>query len=167
MARECGEFAALARGAQDRALLAGRPVPHNCLARLGRNLTNWIRTDVQDGKRRANMVNLQKICRRQNHRFNQPTLDVRVDGLTGETENWSLGGAAIRLPESLRNKVAAESSISGEIADPSGKGRHGFSGRVVRVEPDRDVVAIEFSELSEGAVMMFVRSFRHMISGAA
>ena len=142
-------------------------MPHNCLARLGGNLTHWTRTDVQDGRKQPKMVNLQKICRRQNHRFNHPILDVRVDGLTGETENWSLGGAAIRLPESLRRKLSPEGSISGDISDPNGESRYSFSGRVVRVESDKDVVAIEFSDLSEGAVMMFVRSFRHMISGAA
>ena len=113
------------------------------------------------------MVNLQKICRRQNHRFYHPVLDVRVDGVSGDTENWSLGGVAVRLPASQCDSMAPEARVSGDIADLNGQGRHSFAGRVVRVEAERDVVAVEFSELSEEAVMMFVRSFRHMISGAA
>ena len=113
------------------------------------------------------MVNLQKICRRQNHRFSHPTLDVRVDGVTGRTQDWSLGGIAVRLPGDRKVSVGPDDTVAGDIGDLDGRGRHSFAGRVVRVAPESNTLAIEFSDLSEGAVMMFVRSFRHMITGAA
>ena len=113
------------------------------------------------------MVNLQKICRRQNHRFNEPVLDVRVNGLEGRSYDWSLGGLAVRLAHDQDTGLAPDSEVSGDLGEVDSSERFEFSGRVVRVDARRDVIALEFSKLSEGAVMMFVRSFRHMISGAA
>ncbi len=113
------------------------------------------------------MVNLQKICRRQNHRFSEPVLDVRLDGLEGRSSDWSLGGLAIRLSDEEGAALAADDPVSGDLGEVDGADRFPFSGRVVRVDANRKLIALEFSKLSEGAVMMFVRSFRHMISGAA
>ncbi len=113
------------------------------------------------------MVNLQKICRRQNHRFSEPVLDVRLNGREGRSADWSLGGLAVRLSDEQGGTLAPDAEVSGDLGEIDGTERFEFSGRVVRVDPRRDVIALEFSKLSEGAVMMFVRSFRHMISGAA
>ncbi len=113
------------------------------------------------------MVNLQKICRRQNHRFVEPVLDVSLNGLEGRSSDWSLGGLAVRFADDQGKALAPDAKVSGDLGEVDGTERFPFSARVVRFDPRRDVVALEFSKLSEGAVMMFVRSFRHMISGAA
>ena len=113
------------------------------------------------------MVNIQKICRRENHRFSYPVLDVRLDGAAGTSKDWSLGGIAVQVPELDNLGLGPDRLVSGDIAYVDGPEHHAFSGRVVRLEAHRNLLAIEFSEISEGAVMMFVRSFRHMVKGAA
>ena len=57
--------------------------------------------------------------------------------------------------------------VSGLLGPNGDRNHFDFSGRVVRVDKDRNIVAIEFERLSEGAVMMFVNFFRTMMSGAA
>jgi len=113
------------------------------------------------------MVNLQKISRRQNHRFDRPEFHVYMNGLRGRSKDWSLGGIAICCDDGTSADLAVDSRISGQLAARQSSERYGFSGRVVRVEPNENLVAFEFSSLSQEAVMMFVQSFRHMISGAA
>ena len=117
------------------------------------------------------MVSLQSVSRRQHHRFERPEMGVRLNGLSGSTRDWSLGGIAVRLPDDglpddgLSGLGEAE-EVSGELEiGPSGE-RHDFKGRIVRVERDQDLVAIKFSRLSEGAVMTFVNYFRLMMAGA-
>ena len=92
---------------------------------------------------------------------------VRLNGLAGKTRDWSLGGLAVQLADGALSRIGSSDTVSGELEmGPSGE-RHDFEGKVVRVEGDRDLVAIEFSRLSEGAVMTFVGFFRTMMAGAS
>ena len=112
------------------------------------------------------MVSLQSVSRRQHHRFERPEMAVRLNGLSGSTKDWSLGGIAVRLPDDGLSGLGEAEEVSGELEiGPSGE-RHDFKGRIVRVERDQDLVAIKFSRLSEGAVMTFVNYFRLMMAGA-
>lgn len=112
------------------------------------------------------MVSLQSVSRRQHHRFERPQLAVRLNGAEGQTKDWSLGGLAVQLGDGALSRFDESDQVSGELEVGSQGLRHPFEGRVVRVDEDRDVVALEFSRLSEGAVMTFVGYFRTMMVGA-
>ena len=112
-------------------------------------------------------MSLQSVSRRRHHRFERPELDVQVNGLPGRTKDWSLGGVAVRLGGDSLPGITELDEISGEISHANDGRRFDFTGRVVRVDHEKDIVAIEFSRLSEGAVMMFVNFFRLMMTGAA
>ena len=112
-------------------------------------------------------MGLQSVTRRQHHRFRQPELSIKVNGQAGTTSDWSLGGVAVRLAKDTLNGLTVRDEVSGKLGPPEERRHHPFSGRIVRVDRERDLVAIEFERLSEGAVMMFVNFFRTMMSGAA
>lgn len=112
-------------------------------------------------------MGLQSVTRRQHHRFRQPELSIQLNGLDGMTRDWSLGGVAVNLAKETLGGLRVRDRVSGALG-PDGAPKHfDFSGRVVRVDKERNLVAIEFEKLSEGAVMMFVNFFRTMMSGAA
>ena len=113
------------------------------------------------------MVSLQHVSRRQHHRFERPELAIRAEGFSGRTQDWSLGGVAIRLDEGQADRLDPSGRIRGNILDAGMGGSFDFQGRVVRVDAERNLVAIEFERLSEGALMMFVQFFRVMMSGTA
>ena len=80
------------------------------------------------------MVSLQSVSRRQHHRFERPEMGVRLNGLSGSTRDWSLGGIAVRLPDDGLSGLGEADEVSGELEiGPSGE-RHDFKGKVVRVE---------------------------------
>jgi hypothetical protein len=110
---------------------------------------------------------LQKYSRRRNHRFDRPELVVVLEGLDGRSANWSLGGVAVRCGEGDAEGFAPDGKVSGSLGQPNAPKRFEFEGRVVRSDGDRKVVAVEFTKLSPGAVMLFIDEFRHMIGGAA
>ena len=112
-------------------------------------------------------MGLQSVTRRQHHRFRQPELAIQLNGLDGMTKDWSLGGVAVSLAKETLGGLRVRDRVSGLLGPEGERGHFDFSGRVVRVDKERNIVAIEFEKLSEGAVMMFVNFFRTMMSGAA
>lgn len=90
-----------------------------------------------------------------------------VDGVKRSTANWSLGGLALKCAEGDTSGFVAEGAVSGELGQPDQPDRFAFEGRVVRADHKRDLVAVEFTTLSPGAVMLFIHEFRHMIGGTA
>lgn len=112
-------------------------------------------------------MGLQSVTRRQHHRFHQPELAIQLNGLDGMTRDWSLGGVAVSLAKEALAGLRVRDEVSGALGPEGQRSHFDFKGRVVRVDRDRNVVAIEFEKLSEGAVMMFVNFFRTMMSGAA
>ena len=112
-------------------------------------------------------MGLQSVTRRQHHRFRQPALAIQVNGLDGMTRDWSLGGVAVKIAKEALAGLRVRDEVSGMLGPDGERKQFDFSGRIVRVDKDRNVVAIEFERLSEGAVMMFVNFFRTMMSGAA
>ena len=113
------------------------------------------------------MVSLQHVSRRQHHRFDRPELAIQMTGFSGLTQDWSLGGVSIRLNAGEVANFSNADSISGNIGDAEVGSSFDFQGRVVRVDAERNMVAIKFERLSEGALMMFVQFFRVMMTGAA
>ncbi len=111
------------------------------------------------------MVNLQKLTRRENHRFDQPQFQIFIDDFQGHSKDWSLGGIAVLPDEGEGASFAVDSEVSGQIAASEDSEKFDFSGRVVRVESERGLMALRFSDLSQDTIMMFVQSFRQMIGG--
>ena len=70
------------------------------------------------------------------------------------------------LAEGSLDGLTETDEVSGSLETGPDGTCHDFRGRVVRVEREREIVAIEFSRLSEGAVMTFVDYFRLMMAGA-
>ena len=112
-------------------------------------------------------MGLQSVTRRQHHRFRQPELAIQIDGVDGMTKDWSLGGVAVNFARERLAGLRVRDEVSGVLGPADNRKAYDFNGRIVRVDKDRDIVAIEFERLSEGAVMMFVNFFRTMMSGAA
>ena len=113
------------------------------------------------------MAYLQKYSRRRNHRFDRPELVVVVDGVKRRTANWSLGGLAVKCEAGDTAGFAADGQVSGELGQADRPDRFTFEGRVVRSDAKRELLAVEFTTLSPGAVMLFINEFRHMIGGTA
>ena len=112
-------------------------------------------------------MGLQSVTRRQHHRFRQPELAIELNGEPGMTKDWSLGGVAVSLAKEALSGIKLRDEVSGMLGQEGSPTHHDWSGRIVRIDKERNVVAIEFERLSEGAVMMFVNFFRTMMSGAA
>lgn len=113
------------------------------------------------------LVYLQKNSRRKNHRFERPELQVAVNGATGKSINWSLGGVAVAEVSGDRAHLAMDATVSGALIHGASDQRFDFEARVARIDDRKDVVALEFSKLSRGAVMMFIQEFRQMIGTSA
>ena len=113
------------------------------------------------------MVYVQKYSRRRNHRFDRPELVVSINGRNRRSANWSLGGVAIQMEPDETDAYHLDGKVSGSLGQVERPQRFDFEGRVVRVDGQRHVVAVEFADLSQAAVMMFIDEFRDMIGGAA
>lgn len=109
------------------------------------------------------MVYFQKNSRRRNHRFERPELQVAVNGVTGISKDWSLGGVALTGVAGGKTQLATDDMVSGSLTHTDSAKRFDFEARVARIDPRHDLVALEFSKLSRGAVMMFIQEFREMI----
>jgi len=92
---------------------------------------------------------------------------VTVNGVARRSANWSLGGVALRCDDADAVDLRPDMPVSGRLGPATQDGRHEFEGRVVRVDAGRNEVAVEFSKLSPGAIMLFIDEFRDMIGGAA
>ncbi len=90
-----------------------------------------------------------------------------MNGVSGRSANWSLGGIALRFDDIETAQLAPDMPISGNLGPAAQDSRYDFEGRVVRVDRSRREVAVEFSRLSRGAIMLFIDEFRDMIGGAA
>ena len=113
------------------------------------------------------MVYVQKYSRRRNHRFDRPELVVSMLGRNRRSANWSLGGLAIQCEANETDEFNPEDVVTGSLGQVERPQRFDFEGRVVRIDHHRHVVAVEFSDLSKDAIMMFIDEFRDMIGGAA
>lgn len=113
------------------------------------------------------MAQFQKHSRRRHHRFDRPQIFVAVNGFDGHSHNWSLGGIAVAFPEEATAEFPVDSEIEGHVGPIDDAIRHQFTGRVVRVDGKDSLMAMQFADLSQGAVMMFIQEFRQMIGGAA
>lgn len=113
------------------------------------------------------MVYPQRYSRRRNHRFDRPEFIVSMNGVNHRSANWSLGGIAVRCQDEEEQDLAPDMAVSGSLGQAARGERYDFEGRVVRVDAGRREVAVEFSKLSSGAIMLFIDEFRDMIGGAA
>lgn len=92
---------------------------------------------------------------------------MAVNGFDGQSRNWSLGGIAVAFPEEAAAEFPVDTEIEGRVGPVDDAARHGFTGRVVRIDDKDNLMALQFADLSQGAVMMFIQEFRQMIGGAA
>ena len=90
-----------------------------------------------------------------------------MNGNNRRSANWSLGGVAIQCEPEETDQFHPDATVSGSLGQAERPHRFDFEGRVVRIDHQRHVVAVEFSNLSQDAVMMFIDEFRDMIGGAA
>jgi len=90
-----------------------------------------------------------------------------MNGRNRRSANWSLGGLAIQVEPDETDEYHPDGRVSGSLGQVERPQRFDFEGRVVRVDHQRHVVAVEFANLSQAAVMMFIDEFRDMIGGAA
>lgn len=92
---------------------------------------------------------------------------MTVNGVSGRSANWSLGGMALRYDDIAAAGLEADMTVSGNLGPAEQDSRYDFEGRVVRIDSGRNEVAVEFSRLSQSAIMLFIDEFRDMIGGAA
>ena len=90
-----------------------------------------------------------------------------MNGVSRRSANWSLGGVSLHCEGDEGRGLEPDMTVSGSLGPATEDGRYDFEGRVVRVDSGKREVAVEFSKLSPGAIMLFIDEFRDMIGGAA
>lgn len=85
--------------------------------------------------------------RRDKRKF-KPTLVIALDDATYPTSNWSLGGA---LLFDYFGDLSPGAEIEGRMRLATEQECHRFTGEVVRKDLQSGLLAVHFTELSEGA----------------
>ena len=106
-------------------------------------------------------MSYRKVGNRENRRDKRlplPVFTIRLDGLTCDTLNWSLGGLLVSGYEGQHN---AEDLIDVDIKikDTSGDYAMQIKARVVRVDEKNKTIALRFEEMSPVIYDFFERSF--------
>jgi hypothetical protein len=85
--------------------------------------------------------------KRKDRRVLFPNIQIRVEGISFDTSNWSFGGFRV---EGSDIEVAVGDPVSGTLG--WGGVRFPFSGRVNRIGGEMCELAVSFTEISEAAM---------------
>jgi hypothetical protein len=90
--------------------------------------------------------------KRKDRRVLFPNIQIRIEGATFDTANWSFGGFRVDCSE-------IEVAVGDEVAGTLGWGgvRFPFSGRVSRIGGDARELAVSFTEISDAAMIFLDR----------
>ena len=96
-------------------------------------------------------------------RFDSPRLDVQIDGVSGKTVNWSIGGLALECRKEDLDGFSVDSTVSGHFLRQDGEEEIAFTGRVARIEANSKLMALEYASVSPEGVEMFAGIFKGMM----
>ena len=90
--------------------------------------------------------------KRKDRRILFPNIEIRLEGMTYQTADWSFGGFRV---EGADIDVAVSDSIEGTLG--WGEMRFPFSGRVTRLGGETRELAVGFIEISDAAMLYLDR----------